>query len=310
MSWLGLPGRRAGVVSIALFTLLSGCDRDSSISVGPVYSDRPSKDSLPVYVLGVHPFFNPARLTKAYQPLIDYLNANMPGSIFELEASRDYRTYVSKFRARRDSFLLSNPWQTVEAIKAGYKVVAEASAPGNIRGIFVVRRDSKIKKPRDLKGGMLAYPSPMALSGCILPQYFLHQYGIDINKDVRNHYVGSHDSAILHVYIGETVAGATSLPVWRAFQKDYPHEAAKLKVVWKTPPLKSSSFMVRNDVPAEIVKQVRQLLVDLPRTNQGRKILKGIETAQFKLADNSAYAGVRKFIEKFEREVRPVEQKP
>jgi phosphonate transport system substrate-binding protein len=310
MSWARSPGHRAGLVIIALSILLSGCGQDTSTPVGPVYSDRPQKDGVPVYVLAVHPLFSPNRLIEAYQPLIDYLNENMPGSFFELEASRDYQTYITKVRARKASFLLSNSWQTLEAIKLGYKVIAEVDAPDDIRGIFVVRRDSKIKTPGDLKGGMVAYSSPMALDGCILPQYFLHQHGLDINKDIHNHYVGSHESAILHVCLGEADAGATSLPVWHTFQQDHPDEAAKLKVIWKTPALKSSSLLVRNDVPVAIANQVRHLLVNLPQTEQGRRIFKVVETERFKLADNNSFTGVRKFIEKFEHEVRPVEQKP
>ena len=119
MSWLRKPVQRTGVISFVVLFLLTGCDKDGSTSVGPVYSDRPQQNSKPVYVLAVHPLYNPARLADAYQPLINYLNANLPGSSFELEASRDYQSYEAKVRARKVSFLLPNPWQTLEAMKGG-----------------------------------------------------------------------------------------------------------------------------------------------------------------------------------------------
>jgi phosphonate transport system substrate-binding protein len=143
-----------------------------------------------------------------------------------------------------------------------------------------------------------------------LPQYFLYKHGIDVNKDLRNRYVGSQESAILHAYLGQAAAGATWPPPWRVFQKDHPEEAAQLKVIWKTPALKNNSVMARDDVPPEVVTRVRRLLLGLQKTGRGRQILQGMETARFSAANNHSYDGVRRFIKRFERTVRPVERKP
>jgi len=309
MSWVSQPVRRTGVTSVVLFLLLVGCDKDHPVSVGPVYSDRPRQNSTPVYVLAVHPLYNPAKLANAYQPLINYLNANLPGNYFELEASRDYQSYEAKIRTRKVSLLLPNPWQTLEAMKVGYSVVVEAGASDDFRGIFVARRDRKIKSPADLRGEVVSYPSPTALAACILPQYFLHKHGIDVNKDLRNRYVGSQESAILHAYLGQAAAAATWPPPWRAFQKDHPEEAAQLKVIWKTRPLVNNAVMARDDVPPEVVNQLRRLLLRLSQTVQGQEILQGMETARFNPATNESYVKVQRFILQFEREVRSVELK-
>jgi phosphonate transport system substrate-binding protein len=142
-----------------------------------------------------------------------------------------------------------------------------------------------------------------------MPQYFLHDKGIDINKDIQNVYVGSQESSIMNVYLGQTSAGATWPPPWRIFQKLHPVEAAQLKVIWETPSLLNNSVMVRDDVPETVRQELRQALLDLPKTAEGQKILAGMETARFHAADDATYDIVRQYVARFEKEVRPVERK-
>jgi phosphonate transport system substrate-binding protein len=172
-----------------------------------------------------------------------------------------------------------------------------------------VRKDSGIKQPADLKGKAVSYPSPTALAACIMPQYYLHLHGIDINKDIENRYVGSQESSIMNVYIGETAAGATWPPPWQSFQKDHPKEAAELMLIWETEPLINNSVMVRDDVPAEVRDQVSSLLVDLKKSAEGLSILAEIETSGFISASDESYNVVRDYVARFEREVRTVEKK-
>ena len=273
------------------------------------YGTAPAAATQPAYRFAVHPLHNPVKLAEAYQPLIDYLNQRLPEARFELEASRDYQAYEEKFRARSPEFLLPNPWQSIEAMKVGYRVIAMAGDAEDFKGIFIVRKTSGIKTPADLKGKTVSYPSPTALAACIMPQYFLHQHGIDVNRDITNRYVGSQESSIMNVYLGQSAAGATWPPPWRLFQQDHPEEAAQLMVIWQTAPLLNNSVMVRDDLPEAIVDQVRAALLALPQTAEGQAILAGMSTARFHVADNADYQKVRDYIATFEKDVRPVEKR-
>jgi len=276
---------------------------------GPQYGSQQPFPKPPAYRLAVHPLHNPAKLVQAYQPLVDYLNVRLRGARLELEASLDYANFEGKYHARKPEFLLPNPWQTLQAMKKGYDVIAMAGEPGDFKGIFVVRKDSGIRHPGDLKGRAVSYPSATALAACIMPQYFLHEQGLDIHKDIENRYVGSQESAIMNVRLGKTAAGATWPPPWRAFQKEHPEDAALLEVIWETEPLINNSVMVRDDVPADVREQVRSLLVGLNGNAEGRKILAGMETVRFFPATNDDYHVAEEYVARFEREVRPVEQR-
>jgi len=288
-----------------LLSTLPGC-RPEPEAKGPQFGTKPPSAGLPVYYLTVHPLHNPAKLIQVYQPLIDYLNVRLHGARLTLETSRDYANFENKYQARKPEFLLPNPWQTLQAEKVGYRVIAMAGEPLDFKGIFVVRRDSTLKNPIDLKGKTVSYPSPTALAACIMPQYFLHSHGINVNKDILNRYVGSQESSIMNAYLGKSAAGVTWPPPWRAFQKEHPKETAELKIIWETEPLVNNSVMVRDDVPAQVAEQVRELLIGVDGTTEGRAILTGMETARFLPASNKEYDVVRRYISRFETDVRPV----
>lgn len=307
----GEASSQPGILRLLLImgmALLAGCERVPEPHA-PKYSAAPKTNGTPYYHLAVHPLHNPDKLAQAYQPLIDHLNRNIPDARFELEASRDYASYEAKIREHQPEFLLPNPWHSLQAMQNGYHVIAMAGDAADFKGLFIVRKDSPIQTPADLKGKAVAYPAPTALSACILPQWYLHQHGIDVERELDNRYVGSQESAIMNAWLGKAAAGATWPPPWRAFQKEHPREAADLKVIWETPPLLNNSVMARNDVPAALRNRVRELLFTLQETPNGRAILAGIETARFHPADDASYAPVRDFVARFEREVRAVERK-
>ncbi|MES9943213.1 MAG: phosphate/phosphite/phosphonate ABC transporter substrate-binding protein [Candidatus Thiodiazotropha sp. 6PLUC1] len=309
-------GSRSGMRVLYLITALLlvmltavACDTSAPPPSSPEYGAGPTDNAKPHYHLAIHPLHNPKKLAEAYHPLIEYLNAEIPEAGFVLEASRDYQAYERKFRARTPEFLLPNPWQTLEAIKKGYKVIAMAGDANDFKGIFIVRKDSGIQSPSELKGRVVSYPSHTALAACIMPQYFLYQQGLDINQEITNVYVGSQESSIMNAYLGKSAAGATWPPPWRLFQKDHPAEAAQLKLIWETPPLMNNSIMVRDDIPAALRDRVQALLLGLDETPDGRDILNAMETARFHAADDASYNKVRDYVAVFEEKVRPVEQK-
>jgi phosphonate transport system substrate-binding protein len=287
--------------------LLAACGGESDAPAELEYRAEPLH-GMPVYRLAIHPLHNPRKLIDAYQPLVDYLNAQLEDGRIVLEASRDYQAYEKKIRAQTPDILLPNPWQTLIAMDSGYRVIAMAGDAEDFKGLILARVDSGIQQVADLRGHKVSYPSPTALAACIMPQYFLHQQGLDVNRDIKNLYVGSQESSIMNVYLGETGAGATWPPPWRLYQRDFPEEAAKLTVLWETEPLMNNSVMVHRRLPEAFSTALRARLLELDQAAGGEAILAAMETARFHPATDTDYQGlVRGFVDRFEREVRPVE---
>lgn len=162
-SVLHFPLPLLAMAGMLFMLLLAGCEPSPGPQgSGPNYGTAPAGSDKPTYSFAVHPLHNPKRLFERYQPLIDHLNKAVPEAHFVLEASRDYQDFERKFRERKPAFILPNPWQTLEAIKVGYRVHAMAGDRSDFKGIFIVRRDSGIQHPADLRHKSVSYPSPTA----------------------------------------------------------------------------------------------------------------------------------------------------
>ncbi len=260
------------------------------------------------YVFAIHPLHNPVRLFEIYQPVIDHLNRNIPGTTFKLEASRNYEEFDKKLYTRQFDFALPNPYQTLNSLAHGYHVIAKMGDDYKFTGVILVRRDSGIQKIADLKGRKVSYPARTALAATLMPQYYLHTHGLDVNRDIENLYVGSQESSIMNVYLGQVAAGVTWPLPWEAFQIEHPEMARELELKWETEPMINNGVVARDDVPMQLAQRVAQLLASLHTTVEGRAILVRMPLSRFELADDQRYRVIEDFLRKFSQTVYPLDE--
>lgn len=286
--------------------ILAACGGEQQSEYRPSFSaGRPAEPGY--YVVGVHPLHNPERLHQVFNPLMDHLSGQIEGARFKLEASRNYASFDDKLYAGKFHFALPNPFQTINALEHGYHVIAKMGDDENFRGIILVRKDANITQPSDLKGRKVSFPAPTALAATMMPQYYLQTHGLDVMRDIDIRYVGSQESSIMNVYLGDTAAGATWPPPWRALSKERPELARELVVRWRTDFLPNNGFVARADVDVQLANRVREVLVALHTHEAGREILARMELSRFESADDERYAPVRAFVTRFSDAVRPLD---
>lgn len=297
---------RVGVAVACLTGLagLAGCTREEAAPTPQYASKAVVADAATHYVFTVHPLHNPQLLHEKFEPLMAYLETQLPGTSFDLETSNDYADYERKLRAGQSHFSLPNPYHAALSSDWGYHVIAKMGNDELFRGVFIVRKDSAIQIPADLRGKVVAYPAPTALAAAMMPQLYLQKNGIDVATDITNKYVGTHNSSIMNVYLRQSDISATWPAAWHAFEQSSPAEAADLKVIWQTPTLIQNAVTARNDVPPDVVAQVTRVLTHLQDSVPGLQLLKGIETTRFVSASDADFEVVRKFLVEFNRLVK------
>ncbi|HCI14841.1 MAG TPA: phosphonate ABC transporter substrate-binding protein [Gallionellaceae bacterium] len=293
------------LLGLAILLSLAGCG-DGQQEYQPGFAEKQEQPEKH-YSFAIHPLHNPEMLLERYGPIVDYLNRNIKGVHFTLEASRNYDEFDKKLYAGQPDFALPNPYQTINSLKHGYHVFGKMGDDHNFTGVWLVRRDSGIRKVTDLKGKKVSYPAKTALAATMMPQYYLHTHGIDVNKDVENLYVGSQESSIMNVYLGQVSAGATWPIPWMLFQKEQPEKAAQLEKIWETEPLINNGLVARGDMPPELVERVATLLSTLHENDEGRAMLGRLPISRFERANDASYDVVRSFLDTFSRKVRPLE---
>lgn len=260
------------------------------------------------YIIGIHPLHNPKRLFEVYNPIVEFINAQLPDVELKLEASRNYEEFDKKLYSGHFDFAMPNPYQTIRSLANGYRIFGKMADDDNFRGIILVRKDSGIKEVSDLKGKAVAYPAETALAATMMPQQYLQSHGLDVNTDIENRYVGSQESSIMNVLLGHVAAAATWPVPWKTFSAEHPDKAAQLEIKWQTESLPNNGWVVRHDVPAELAAQFAQVLFNLHNTEQGRKMLAAMPVSRFEAANEQTYAPVRVFLDKFNKTVRAIEQ--
>jgi phosphonate transport system substrate-binding protein len=290
---------------ILLAMLLAACGKPEE-SYQPAFGEK-SGDGIKEYVVGIHPLHNPERLFEVYGPIVSYIETNIPGTHFKLETSRNYEEFDKKLDSGHFDFAMPNPYQTVRSLKHGYRVFGKMGDDADFRGIILVRKDSGINKVTDLKGKKVSYPAPTALAATMMPQYYLHTHGIDVNRDIENLYVGSQESSIMNVLRGHVAAGATWPVPWKTFIQEHPDLAAQLEIKWQTGTLPNNGWVVRKDVPPELATKFAALLFGLNTNEQGREMLARLPISKFEAASDTSYQPVREYLKIFSETVRHIE---
>lgn len=296
-----------GLMALLLMLAIAGCGNEQGSGYQPGFNNK-AESGVPEYVVGIHPLHNPQRLLELYGPLLEQINADIPGVRLRLEASRNYEEFDRKLYSAHFDFAMPNPYQTVLSLKHGYRIFGKMGDDKDFRGIILVRKDGGIRTVSDLKGKKVAYPAITALAATMMPQYYLHTHGIDVNRDIENLYVGSQESSIMNVFRGYAAAGATWPIPWRTFRAEHPEMASQLEVKWQTAPLVNNGWVVRNDIPPALADQFAAALFNLNTGEPGRKLLERLPISRFEPATDASYKPVRDYLEVFSRTVRPVER--
>lgn len=291
---------------ILIIFFIVGCSENTSKIYEPLYSEEPIFTKNKVYIFGVHPLHNPEHLFKIYQPMVKYINKQLKGSKLKLEASRNYDTYNKKLFAGYFHFALPNPYQTVIAADNGYKIFGKMGDDENFRGIILVRKDGGINEVKDLRGKTVSYPAPTALAATMMPQWYLHKHGLDLEHDITNIYAGSQESSIMNIYLGKVAAAATWPPPWRAFIKERPEIAKKVEIKWQTSSLVNNGLVARDDMEQSLVDELSAIIFSMHKSAEGQRILSAMELSRYEKAQYSSYDSVREFLKNFETEVRPI----
>lgn len=291
---------KCGAIVCFFAAMMLACNTAPGVSKSyqPVYvADTAIKKA--TFVFGIYPANNPQNLHEIYGPLIDYLNKKMPDVTFQMASSPSYQDFDNRLARGYFHFAITNPYQVLKAVQHGYTICAKMGDDEKCKGLIIVKKDGPVKKLADLKNQTISFPAPTEMAATIMPLYYLHTQGLDVNHDIKKQYSISQESSIMNAYLGKTIAAASWSLAWKRFELQNPEFASKLQVKWETPALINNACLVRTDVSPEIAGKVTAMLLTMQNDAQGKKILDGIFISAFEKASLTTYAPVADFMEKY-----------
>jgi phosphonate transport system substrate-binding protein len=286
-------------VLLGVTVVLPSCNGLSSKKKGYEPSYSPAPHSKKMLLLGVpnQPYY------EITSPLVKYLNQHLKTTQIQIVASPSLNDYLDKLDQQYFDFTLIHGVKALECARNGYTIIGKGSDDDSYRGAILVNKDSAVNNFSDLKGRTIAVPSTKALAGTMMPLLFLHQHGVDVNNDLKFIYLESFESVIMNIYLGKCSAGACWVKSWEAFVKRRPELADKIMLKWVTPPLVQNAIIFKNDMAPETAKELKQLLLHIHDTEEGRNALKVIGFDQFVGADSNTYEPVKKFMKEYTRAI-------
>jgi phosphonate transport system substrate-binding protein len=218
-------------------------------------------------VLGVFPHLTAKKTIEVYRPLADTLEKHLQRQVV-IHSARDFKTFVERTRQGEYDILLTAPhlaWPARQ--EAGYRPLLKYVQP--VRGMLVVRADSKIDSPEALRGRTIAIPDPIAVA-VLAVQAELAAHGLRHNTDYRTIDAGTHINAVMQVIKGR--ADGAMLGV-HTFALMAPELRRQLRVIAETRPLSSLMYLSHPRLRDTEAQAIREALLDFAATPEGRTFM-------------------------------------
>lgn len=237
------------------------------------------------YTFGIVPQQSAKKLAQLWTPVLQHLS-EVSGVEVKFVTAKDIPTFEKRLAAGEYDFAYMNPYHfTVFNEQPGYEAMAHQSEK-RIKGIVVVRKDSKVQDLTALDEQRIAFPSPAAFAATILPTANLAKMGIDIDAK----YVSSHDSVYMAVSRGLLPAGGG---IVRTFNKTDPAVRDTLRILWTSAGYTPHAFAAHPAVSSADREAFASALVSIAETEQGRELLSALGFADIQRADDASWDDVR-----------------
>jgi phosphonate transport system substrate-binding protein len=235
-------------------------------------SAEQNSSAKPVYSFGVVPQFEQRKLHAIWKPILDELGRRT-GLQFKMASTLTIRDFHKAYSNGVFDFVYVNPYTLVH-VHEKQSYVPLVSDKKMLRGIVVVRKDSKIKTVADLNDKTLAFPSPNAWAASMMVRADLEQIH---HLRIKPLYVKTHSSMYLHVVQGLTDAGGG---VEKTLLKQNAAIRDLLRVIYTTRNSPSHPIAAHPRVATDVQEKVRKALLDMSGTPEGKKMLAGVPVKQ------------------------------
>ncbi len=224
---------------------------------------------------------NPTELQRKFLPLGSYLEKET-GMKVEFIPVTDYAAVVEGLAAKKLDLVWLGGFTFVQArLRTGTAVpIVQREEDRVFTSKFIANAGAGINTLADLKGKNFSFGSVSSTSGHLMPRYFLQQNNLNPEKDFKRvAFSGAHDATALQVESGKVEAGVLNASVWDKLVQDKKVDAAKIKVIFTTPPYFDYNWTVRGDLDAALTRKLTDAFLKLDAKNPAHKEIMDLQRA-------------------------------
>jgi phosphonate transport system substrate-binding protein len=247
-----------------------------------------------VYTLAVVPQAQAISVAQKWAPFVMKLSQEAGVTIQIKTYHSSIPQFESDVKNGVPDFAYMNPYHIVMAYRA-QKYIPLIRDRDPLVGILVAHKNTGVNSVKEIKGRVIAFPSPNAFGASLYMRALLTKIE---RIPFTPSYVQTHDNVYRHVLLDRAAAGGG---VQDTFDNQAEEIKNQLKIIYRTPPSVSHPFAAHPRVPESVRKKVANAILELARDPANKKLLKDVQIEKPVLADyETDYAPLAKLgLEKF-----------
>ena len=290
------------VVALLVAVVATACSNKSNSSKGG-YTPK----SLTIQFV---PSQAATKLQARAKPLEKMLSKRL-GIPVHVSMSTDYNTVVEAMKSKKvdvgflppDGYVLAHKQGAadllLQAERYGVKQPggkATNQVVKSYRAEILVKKGSKIKNWKDLKGKSISVQNPTSTAGYVFPVAELKQKGLDVTKDCKLVTVTGHDQAVLNVLNGDTDAAFVFEDARNIVKKDNPKIMSQVVPIYFTKPIPNDTISVIPSMSKSFRKKLAKAFIAVGKSKEGKKVIESVYSHEgYAYAKDSDFNVIRKY---------------
>ena len=268
-----------GIILLALLGIavifLSGLSLIADVSAAsPELTDDTGSGAKPDCHFGVFPHLTPRRLAAAYAPVTQKFSERL-GRECHFSTKSTFTGFSAALRAQAYDISLIQAFDYAAAFEMG-KYLPLAFSKDQVKAIFVVHRDSGVRRLEDLRGKAIGLPPAQAVAS-VLALPMLTELGITIGEGSDLRHYRNHN-ACLHAVLIRKIFSCVTAPVpLRSFQV---HGSDRLQRIAESTAKPGALFVVHGKMPPQDREAVLQEILSWDDGDEARRHLRRMGRAK------------------------------
>lgn len=250
------------------------------------------------------------KLQARAKPLEKMLSKRL-GIPVHVSMSTDYNTVVEAMKSKKvdvgflppDGYVLAHKQGAADLLLQAerYGVKQPGGKATNqlvksYRAEILVKKGSKIKNWKDLKGKSISVQNPTSTAGYVFPVAELKQKGLDVTKDCKLVTVTGHDQAVLNVLNGDTDAAFVFEDARNIVKKDNPKIMSQVVPIYFTKPIPNDTISVIPSMSKSFRKKLAKAFIAVGKSKEGKKVIESVYSHEgYAYAKDSDFNIIRKY---------------
>ena len=290
------------VVALLVAVVATACSNKSNSSKGG-YNPK----SLTIQFV---PSQAATKLQARAKPLEKMLSKRL-GIPVHVSMSTDYNTVVEAMKSKKvdvgflppDGYVLAHKQGAADLLLQAerYGVKQPGGKATNqlvksYRAEILVKKGSKIKNWKDLKGKSISVQNPTSSAGYVFPVAELKQKGLDVTKSCKLVTVTGHDQAVLNVLNGDTDAAFVFEDARNIVKKDNPKIMSQVVPIYFTKPIPNDTISVIPSMSKSFRKKLAKAFIAVGKSKEGKKVIESVYSHEgYAYAKDSDFNVIRKY---------------